>query len=218
MDINRFGLNDLLYMLKGTYTTIKLCGVSLFFGGTLGILVGIARSNHKISAIRWAAVTYIEIFRGIPLLLQLMLGYFGADLVGYNVPRILTVSVVLCLYTGAYLGEIFRSGLESVHREQWEAASSLGFTYIQSLRCVIIPQSIRVIIPSIIGFLVALVKATSLVSIVSVVDLTLAARRVSERAYVPLLAMGGAGVIYFLLCFPLSRLGKKLEKARARKE
>jgi len=218
MDIARVGLNDLLYMLKGTYTTVKLCGVSLFLGGMLGILVGIARSNHKIRAIRWVAATYIEIFRGIPLLLQLMLGYFGADFVGYNLPRFLTISVVLCLYTGAYLGEIFRSGLESIHREQWEAAASLGFTYIQSLRYVIIPQGIRVIIPSIIGFLVALVKATSLVSVVSVVDLTLAARRVSERAYVPLLAMGAAGLIYFLLCFPLSRLGKKLEKLRAQKE
>jgi len=210
--IGKFGWNDLFYILEGTYTTLKLCGISFSLGGLLGLIIGIARSNHKIKAFRWIAAIYIEIFRGTPLLLQLMIGYFGADLIGYDISRMLTASIVLCLYTGAYLGEIFRTGLESIHKEQWEAASSLGMSYIQSLRYVVIPQGTKVIIPSLIGFLIGLVKATCLVSIISVVDLTLAARRVGERIYFPLLSMGIAGIIYFLLCYPLSRMGKKLEK------
>ena len=213
------GYKDLLYMLKGAYITIKLCGISFFFGGTIGIIVGIARSNHKIKAFRWISAGYIEIFRGIPLLLQLMIGFFGVTLItGYDFSPMIAASVVLCLYTGAFLGEIFRSGLESIHKEQWEAVSSLGMSYIQSLRYVIFPQSIKVIAPSIISFLLGLVKATSLVSIVNIVDLTSASRRVAENAQAPLAAMCGAAIIYFLLCYPLSVAGKKIEERNSIRE
>ncbi|MBE0478428.1 amino acid ABC transporter permease [Candidatus Aerophobetes bacterium] len=214
----RFGFNDLLYLVRGAYTTIQLCGIAFLFGGLLGIIVGIARSNHKITAFRWIAGVYIEIFRGVPLLLQLIIGYFAPSVLGWDISVFLAVSIVLCLYTGAYLGEIFRSGLESIHKEQWEAASSLGMKYFQSLRYVIIPQGVRVIIPSIIGFLVALVKAICLVSILNVVDLTLAAQRVAVRAYVPLLAMGSAALIYFVICYPLSKIGQRLEAQSKRSE
>jgi len=207
-------MNEILYMLKGAYLTVKLCGISFFFGGMIGIIAGIARSNHKIKVFRWLAAVYIEIIRGVPLLLQLMVGYFGINLIGsgFDIPRMLAAYVTLCLYTGAYLGEIFRAGLESIHKEQWEAASSLGMSYIQSLRYVIFPQSIKVITPSIVGFLIGLVKATSLVSIISITDLTLAARRVAEHTHAPVAAMGGAAIIYFLLCYPLSVAGKKIEE------
>ena len=213
-------MNEILYMLKGAYITIKLCGISFFFGGMIGIIVGIARSNHKIKVFRWLAAVYIEIIRGVPLLLLLMVGYFGINLLGYDIdiPRMLVASVVLCLYTGAYLGEIFRSGLESIHKEQWESTSSLGMSYIQSLRYVIFPQSIKIITPSIISFLIGLVKATSLVSILSIVDLTLAARRVAEQTHAPLSAMGGAAIIYFLLCYPLSVAGRKIEEQKSKEE
>ena len=218
MRISGIGYNELLYMLKGAYITIKLCGISFFFGGMIGIIVGIARSNHKIKAFKWVSAGYIEIFRGTPLLLQLMIGFFGITFIGYDISPMIVGSVVLCLYTGAYLGEIFRSGLESIHKEQWEAVSSLGMSYIQSLRYVIFPQSIKVITPSIISFLLGLVKATSLVSIINIVDLTLATRRVAEHAHAPIAAMGGAAIIYFLLCYPLSVAGKKIEERNSIKE
>ena len=206
------GYNELLYMLKGAYITIKLCGITFFFGGMIGIIVGIARSNHKIKAFKWVSAGYIEIFRGVPLLLQLMIGFFGVILIGYDIPPMIVGSVILSLNTGAFLGEIFRSGIESIHKEQWEAVSSLGMSYIQSLRYVIFPQSIKVITPSIISFLLGLVKGTSLVSIIGIVDLTLAARRVAETTLEPIAAMGGAAIVYFLLCYPLSRVGKKIEE------
>jgi len=214
MRILGIGYNQLLYILKGASITVKLCGISFFFGGMIGIIVGITRSQHKIKVFRWIAAVYIEIIRGVPLLLLLMVGYFGINLIGYDIdiPRILVAYVILCLYTGAYLGEIFRSGLESIHKEQWESTSSLGMSYIQSLRYVIFPQSIKIITPSIVGFLIGLVKATSLVSILSIVDLTLASRRVAEQSRAPLSAMGGAAIIYFLLCYSLSAVGRKIEK------
>jgi len=210
------GYNELLYMLKGAYMTIKLCGISFFFGGMIGIIVGIARSNHKIKTFKWVSAGYIEIFRGTPLLLQLMIGFFGVSyILGYDIPAMIVASIVLSLYTGAYLGEIFRSGLESIHREQWEAASSLGISYFQSLRYIIFPQSIKVITPSIVGFLIGLVKGSSLVSIINILDLTQASHRVAEHSQAPLASLGGAAIIYFLLCYPLSRAGKKLEEQKS---
>jgi len=212
--MNSIGINELRYMLQGLSMTLRLWVVSFFFGMIMGIILGIAKSNHKIKVFRWIAAAYIDMIRGIPLIVFILVGYFGANYLGSDIdlPRFGVASAVLSLYSAAYLGEIFRSGIESVHKNQWEAASALGFSYVQSLRYVIIPQAIRITIPSTIGFLIGLLKGTSMVIVISLTDLTTASRRIAEHTRMPFLVLGLAAMVYFVLNYPLTKLGEKLEE------
>jgi polar amino acid transport system permease protein len=205
------GIKDLLFLAKGAVVTLELFGAACFFGGIAGFFLGIARSSHRMTFLRWIAAGYIEIFRSTPLLVMILVVFFGLSVVGFEISRFWASVVVLSLYSAAYLGEILRAGIQSIRKEQWEASASLGMKYMQILRYVIIPQAMRVITPSFIGFLIGLVKDTALVSVIGTTELTLAARRVSTRTYMPLVSMGTAAMIYFIICYPLDRLGLKLE-------
>lgn len=209
-----FGYNEIVYLLKGVNVTLQLWAIAFFFGLIIGAFIGIAKSNHKIKLFSWIATVYIEVFRSIPLMVQMMVGYFGVALIGLDIdlPRFGVAASVLSFYAGAYLGEIFRSGIESVHKNQWEAACGLGFNYFQCLRYIVIPQSLQVIIPSIIGFSIGLLKGTSMCVVIGIIDLAGAARRIAERHPVPLPMMIGSALIYFALTYPLAKLGTKIEK------
>ncbi len=204
-------VRDLLFLAEGMLVTLKLFGVACCFGGITGFILGIMRSNHRIPFLRWIAAGYIEIFRGTPLLVMILIVFFGLGILGFDISRFWAAAVALTLYAGAYIGEIFRAGIESIRKEQWEAGASLGMKYIQTIRYVIIPQTIRVITPSFVGFLIGLVKGTALVSVIGATDLMTAARRVSHRTFMPLVSMGTAAMIYFIICYPLDRLGRKIE-------
>ena len=211
-----FGWGDVSFMLEGALVTLALCAVAVVLGCAVALPVGILRTLPGARPVNAAALLYIELFRSTPLLLQLFVVYFGLSIFGFDVPRSLAAGVTMTLYASAYLGEIVRAGIQAVARGQWEAASSHGLSYAQQLRWIVLPQAIRVILPSAVGFLVGLIKASSLTSIIGFLELSRVARIVVERTMSSFTVFGLVAVVYFLMCYPLSLLGLRLERRLGR--
>jgi len=206
-----FTYKDILFLLQGALVTIALCAMAISCGLLLALVIGLMRTAKRFRFLRWPAAVYVEIFRGTPLLMQLFIAYFGLSILGLNLPRFVAVSVPLILYTGAYMGEIVRAGVEAVHRGQREAGLSLGMTHSQLLRYVVAPTAVRVMVPPTVGFLVQLLKGTSLAYVVGYVELTRAGYIVSQSTYATMLVFTLVGAIYFAICYPLSLASQRLE-------
>lgn len=210
--MGQFTLFDILRnLLIATQWTVILSLVSFIGGGLVGLLVLFAR----ISSRPWLRLTgrgYVEVFQGTPLLMQLFLAFFGLALFGVSVQAWLAAGLALVLWTAAFLGEIWRGCVQSVAKGQWEASSSLGMGYFQQLAYVILPQALRVAIPPTVGFSVQVVKGTALTSIIGFVELTRAGTVVTNATYQPFLVYGLVALIYFCLCWPLSKASQVLEK------
>jgi polar amino acid transport system permease protein len=205
-----FSYKDILFLLKAALVTIGMCAVAFSCGLVVALVIGLLRTA-RLPALRWTGGAYVEIFRGTPLLMQIFIAYFGLSILGINLPPFAAVSVPLILYTGAYMGEIVRAGIEAVPRGQWEAGRSLGMRYRQLMRYVVAPVAVRVMIPPSVGFLVQLVKGTSLAYVVGYVELTRAGYIVSQSTYATMLVFTLVGAIYFGINYPLSLASQRLE-------
>jgi len=202
----------LLALLKATQWTIVLSLVAFSGGGILGMLLTIMRIS-KSRVLREIAKFYIAFFQGTPLLMQLFLIFFGIPIVlGFDVPAFVSASVALILYASAYVADIWRGSVESIPKGQWEAGTSLGLSWLQQFRYTILPQAIKVSIPPTIGFLVQVIKNTSLTSIIGYVELTRQGQILNNVTFKPFLIFSMVGVIYFIVCYPLSRYSKGLER------
>jgi polar amino acid transport system permease protein len=206
-----FSYKDILFLLQGALVTIALCVTSFSCGLGIALAIGLMRTARRFQLLRWPAAVYVEIFRGTPLLMQIFIAYFGLAILGVNLPRFLAVCLPLILYTGAYMGEVVRAGIESVPRGQREAGWSLGMTYRQLLRYIVAPIAVRVMVPPTVGFMVQLVKGTSLAYVVGYVELTRAGYIVSQSTYATMLVFTLVGAIYFGICYPLSLAAQRLE-------
>ncbi|MGV0820446.1 amino acid ABC transporter permease [Martelella sp. AMO21009] len=214
--IQKFDASAVLLILSGLWSTIALSLIAFGVGGLMGLVVALLRTSGA-RLLEKLATAYIDFFQGTPLLLQLFLAYYGLPLLGIRVSPWVAVTVGLMLHASAYLGEIWRGGIQAVPKGQSEAASALGLSYFHRLKSVVLPQAIRLSLAPTVGFSVQLIKGTSLAAIIGFVDLTRSAQIVSNTTYQPLLAYGVAGIFYFALCFPLSyfsaRLAKKYNQA-----
>jgi polar amino acid transport system permease protein len=163
-------------------------------------------------------MVYILVIQSIPVLMVLFMSYYGLTLFGIELPPLVAASASLAVYVSAYLAEIWRGSIEAVPRPQWEASASLAMTRYEQYRYVILPQAIRISLPPTVGFLVQLVKNTSIVSVVGFVDLARAAQLINNATFRPFQIFSVVALIYFLICFPLSRLSRTLEgKLHARR-
>jgi polar amino acid transport system permease protein len=180
-------------------------------GLVVALVIGLIRASRRFPVLRWIGGAYVEIFRGTPLLMQIFIAYFGLSILGLDLPPFVAVSIPLILYTGAYMGEIVRAGVEAVPRGQWEAGRSLGMRYHHLMRYVVAPVAMRVMIPPSVGFLVQLVKGTSLAYVVGYVELTRAGYIVSQSTYATMLVFTLVGAIYFGINYPLSLASQRLE-------
>lgn len=198
-------------LLIATQWTVVLSLVSFVGGGLVGLLILFARISSR-PWLRLVGRGYVELFQGTPLLMQLFLAFFGLALFGISVPAWLAAGLALILWSAAFLGEIWRGCVQSVAKGQWEASSSLGMGYFQQLRYVILPQAMRVAIPPTVGFSVQVVKGTALTSIIGFIELTRAGTVVTNATYQPFLVYGLVALIYFCLCWPLSKASQILEK------
>jgi len=162
--------------------------------------------------VRWLATIYIQGIQSVPVLMVLFLSYYGLSLAGFELPPLLAASVSLGIYVSAYLAEIWRGSIEAVPFQQWEASASLALTRAQQYRYVIVPQALRLSLPPTVGFLVQLVKNTSIVSVVGFVELSRAGQLVNNATFQPFKIFGVVALVYFLICFPLSRLSRRLER------
>ena len=198
-------------LLLAARWTIVLSLVSFVGGGVVGAIVLFLRIGGQ----RWMQLLtrgYIELFQGTPLLMQLFLAFFGLGLVGIDVPAWLAAGVALVLWTAAFLAEIWRGCVESIAKGQWEASSSLGMGYLQQMRYVILPQALKVAVPPTVGFSVQVVKGTALTSIIGFVELSKAGSIVTNATFQPFTVYGLVALIYFALCWPLSKSSQLLER------
>ncbi|WP_370451306.1 amino acid ABC transporter permease [Comamonas sp. BIGb0124] len=197
-------------ILSGAQATLILSLIAFGGGGLGGLLIALART----APLRWLRVTaagFIDFFQGTPMLMQLFLVFYGLPVFGFKVNVWVAAAIGLTLHAAAFLGEIWRGGIQAVPRGQTEAAEALGLNYFSRLQCVVLPQAMRLSLAPTIGFLVQLIKGTSLAAIIGFVELSRAAQMVSSITYKPLLAYGLAAACYFAICFPLSRYSARLE-------
>ncbi|MBY5717529.1 amino acid ABC transporter permease [Rhizobium leguminosarum] len=205
------GHEEFVFLLIGLKWTVVLSAVGFVCGGIAGLGVALARASG-IPLLERVTAGYIAVFQGTPLLMQLFLVYYGLALVGLMLDAWVAVAIGLTLHASAYLGEIWRGSIEAVPRGQTEAAKALSLRYISRMKDVILPQALRISLPATIGFLVQLIKGTSLASIVGFTELTRAGNIISNQIFQPLTVFGIVGILYFLMCCPLTILGARLER------
>ncbi|ATA20465.1 amino acid ABC transporter membrane protein 2 (PAAT family) [Gibbsiella quercinecans] len=209
-----FSYYNVLLLLEGLLSTLLLSAGGCLIGFLAGFLIAIIRTTRSkaVAPLRAAAFVYCFLFRRIPFLVTLMLVFFISQYVGLSLSTFSVALVCVCIIAAAYLGEIIRSGIDSVHKNQWEAAQTLNFTYLQSLRYVIIPQSLKVVIPPTFSFFIMYIKDTALASQIGVMELTSASKVLTNKGFSAALVYATVLVLYFLISYPLSRFGKRLEK------
>lgn len=198
-------------LLLATRWTILLSLVSFAGGGAVGLLLLLLRISKR-KAARVFARYYIQLFQGTPLLMQLFIAFFGLGLFGINVPAWLAAGLALILWTASFLAEIWRGCVESISKGQWEASASLGMGRLQQMRYVIFPQALKIAVPPTVGFSVQVVKGTALTSIIGFVELSKAGTVVTNATFQPFTVYGFVALIYFALCWPLSRSSQILER------
>ncbi|SEI88287.1 polar amino acid transport system permease protein [Propionispira arboris] len=201
-------------MLDGSGITLQIFFITLALSLPLGLLVALARISG-IRPLRFAMEVYIWLMRGTPLMLQLLFVYFALPMVGILLPDLAAALLAFTLNYAAYFAEIFRSGIQSIERGQYEAAKTLGMTYIQTMRRIIIPQMLKRVLPPISNETINLVKDTSLIYILAMNDLLRVARTIVQREF-DMTPFVIAGVFYLAMTFVLTWLFNTLEARYAK--
>ena len=205
------GKGEFLFLLQGLKWTLLLSAVGFVCGMVSGLGVALARTSG-VRFLQRLAAGYIALFQGTPLLMQLFVVYYGLALYGMKLDAWVAVAIGFTLHASAYLGEIWRGAIEAVPRGQVEAAKALSLGYFWRMKDVILPQALRISLPATIGFLVQLIKGTSLAAFVGFTELARAGSMVSNQIFNPLLVYGIVGIMYFAICWPLSLYGARLER------
>ncbi len=211
-----FSLADIVVdLLLAARWTLVLTLVAFVGGGAAGLAVLAARIDGR-PWLNRTAKGYIALFQGTPLLLQLFVVFFGLPLLGLDIEPWVAASLGLTAYASAYLAEIWRGGVEAVPKGQWEAAAALGLHSVARLRLVVLPQALRMTLPPAVGFLVQLVKATAVTSIIGFAEMMKTANAINNATFEPFTVYGVVAVIYFAICFPLTTYARRLEAAPSR--
>ncbi len=206
-----FGANELVFLLAALRWTVALTLVAFVGGGIGGFVVAMMRVS-RVPAVRALASVYVMLLQGTPLLMQLFLAFYGlAVLTGVRLDPWPAVALAFTLYAAAFLGDIWRGTIEAIPRTQWEAASALALPRWQAMRHVILPQAARIAIPPTVGFLVQLIKNTSVAAIVGFVELTRAGQLMVNVTFQPMVVYPLVAALYFVVCWPISFAAGRLE-------
>lgn len=204
-------LKSFPFLLEGALRTLQITSLAVLIGLVIGTLVGMARLS-KYKLLNYPATIYVEFFRGTPLLVQIFIIYFGLPALGINIPRYPSGIIALGINSGAYVSEIVRAGIQSISKGQTEAAKSLGMTYWQTMRYIILPQAFRNILPALGNEFIALTKDSSLVSVIAIRELLRSGQIVISRTYQSFAIYIAVAFIYFAITFTLSRIVRWTEK------
>jgi cystine transport system permease protein len=207
--------NSLPLVLQGLTSTLLLGVVSFILGSALGALIALARISG-VQMLRGAAIVYVSIFRGTPLLIQILLIYFGLPQIGIRLEPVPSAILALTLFSAAYLSENFRGGILGVDAGQWEAANSMGMPYWRTMRRIVFPQAIRIATPAVGSRFIALMKDTSLASVVTVVELTRVAESIGSSTFRYMEAFFVIGAVYWVINTLLSAGQGVLERRMGR--
>lgn len=207
-----------IFLLRALVVTFLLSAGGSLCGLAIGLALAILRRTRRRSLwpARVIAITFVELFRRIPFLVVLMLTFFVFQALRLGVSLFVVALTSCCISATAFIAEVIRGGLESVHANQWDAAATINMSYLQTVRLVILPQAWRVILPPAFSFFVLFIKDTALASQIGVVELTFAGTVLNNKGLSPELVFGTILVLYFVLSYPLARFGEWLEKNLAR--
>lgn len=197
-------------LLFATRWTIALSVVAFIGGGAMGFCIMMLRISKR----KWArqiAAGYIALFQGTPLLLQLFIVFFGLPMIGLRIEAWTAAALGLTLFASAFLGEIWRGGVEAVADGQWDGSAALGLRRIQQMRLVILPQAFVITRAPTVGFLVQLIKSTAVTSIIGFEELLRVSNAINNATFEPFKVYGLVALIFFMLCYPLTWYTRVLE-------
>jgi len=204
-------ISSLPMLLTGAKLTVQLTAVSVFFGIILGTLTGMLRISK--TPFRFIAAIYIDVIRGTPLLVQTFIIFYGLpSLIQRPIPAYFAAVLALSINSGAYVGEIVRAGIQSLDKGQWEAAASLGMSGYQTMKHIILPQAFRRILPPLGNEFIALLKDSSLVSVIALEELVRKGQVIIGRTFRPFEIWFAVAVIFFVMTFIVSRFVDLLER------
>jgi len=209
-----FGFPEFLFILEAAQWTLALSAIAFVGGAVLGLVVALMRTSESTWA-RNASTVFIQIFQGTPLLLQLFLIFFGAPVLGIDINPWIAAGVALILNSAAFLGEIWRGCIQAIPRGQWEAAEALSLKYGARMRDVVLPQAFKIALAPTVGYLVQIIKGTSLAAIIGFTEITRAGQIINNATFQPLIVFSVVAAIYFAICWPLSLLAARMERKRA---
>ena len=213
MDVNfEIMKNAFPLLIAGAGITIEITALSVFFGMLIGVVVSLVRlSDFKI--LRWLGNVYVDFIRGTPLLIQIFLVYFALpSIIGHRVDAFFAAISACSINSGAYVAEVFRGGIQSIDKGQMEAGRSLGMTWWQTMRYIILPQAFKRIIPPLGNEFIAMLKDSSLVSVIGFEELTRRGQLIIAKTYGSLEIWISVAIIYLVMTLTISRFVAYLEK------
>ncbi|WP_295528195.1 amino acid ABC transporter permease [uncultured Pseudacidovorax sp.] len=210
-----FGFPEFLFILEAAQWTLALSAIAFVGGAILGLLIALARTSENRAAL-FASGVFIQVFQGTPLLLQLFLIFFGAPVLGMDINPWIAAGAALILNSAAFLGEIWRGCIQAIPRGQWEAAMALNLSSTARLRDVVLPQAFKIALPPTVGYVVQIIKGTSLAAIIGFTEITRAGQIINNATFQPLEVFSTVAALYFVICWPLSLLAAHMERRRAR--
>jgi len=209
-----FGWPEFLFIVEAAKWTLALSAIAFVGGTLLGLLIALARTSENRAA-QFVATSFIQVFQGTPLLLQLFLIFFGFPVLGLDINPWVAAGIALTLNTAAFLGEIWRGCIQAVPGGQREAALALNLGYMDRMRDVILPQAFKIALPPTVGYLVQVIKGTSLAAIIGFAEVTRAGQIINNATFQPLHVFTTVAAVYFVICWPLSLLAARMEQRRA---
>ncbi|MBO9127206.1 MULTISPECIES: amino acid ABC transporter permease [unclassified Rhizobium] len=211
-----FGSPEFLFIVYALRWTLTLTVIAFIGGGIAGIALALLRISSS-RALKILTSAYMQFIQGLPLLVLMFICYYAPSLLGYEVSAIVAAAVALTINSSAFLGAIWESALRAIPKAQWESADALAITPLKTLRYVIAPQAIKLAMPSTVGFLVQIIKQTSIASIIGFIEITRAGQLVSNATFEPLKSFLAVAALYFAVCFPLTQVSLWLERRGARR-
>ena len=211
---NFFSYWNIIFLIKAMGVTFLLTLFGCVFGFGFGLTFAIIRKSETkmMLPFRVIVVFFTEIFRRVPFLVSLLLIFYIFQIFQITDSLFIVALVSVCLIATAFIGEIIRSGIESINPEQWDAARAMNFSYLEILREIIFPQAWKVILPPAFAFFILFIKDTALASQIGVMELTFAGKVLNNKGFSPVLVFGTILILYFILSFPLDRFGKYMEQ------
>lgn len=207
-------IESLPYVLEGIWYTLLISLVSMGLGLIIGFFLALARTS-KLKLLQWPARLYISFMRGVPILVILFLLYFALPVIGIEFSAVQAALIGFTINCAAYIAEVFRSSLASVDKGQWESSTALGMTYWQTMKRIILPQSVRIAVPPLSNVYLDLIKASSLAAMITVPEIFQKARTVGAREYDLLTLLILVALIYWAICSAMTVLQNYLEKRYA---
>lgn len=205
-----FGFSSFQFLITAAVWTVALSAIAFAGGAITGLILALMRLYGP-WWLRATIALVIQLIQAMPLLVLLMLSYFGLSALGFNLPAFVAASVSLIIFASVFLAEIWRGCIQSIPHQQAVAADALALTALQKMRHVILPQALRISVPPTVGFLVQIIKNSSVTSLIGFVELTRAGQLVSNATFQPLQAYLLVALIYFCICYPLSHFAHMLD-------